>query len=64
VGRPITGVASRALLGLAINGLHLWWLLFDVDMAINQVSQAAPDHAAVVALGGCDHNPPRSSADV
>jgi PKHD-type hydroxylase len=31
-------------------------LLFDLDMAINQVSQALPDHGAVVALTSCYHN--------
>ena len=31
-------------------------LLFDLDMAINQVSQAMSDHPAVVALTSCYHN--------
>jgi PKHD-type hydroxylase len=31
-------------------------LLFDLDMAINQVNQAVPDHPAVVALTSCYHN--------
>jgi PKHD-type hydroxylase len=31
-------------------------LLFDLDMAINQVNQALPDHAGVVALTSCYHN--------
>jgi PKHD-type hydroxylase len=31
-------------------------LLFDLDMAINQVNQALPEHAAVVALTSCYHN--------
>jgi PKHD-type hydroxylase len=31
-------------------------LLFDLDMAINQVNQAAPEHAAVIALTSCYHN--------
>ena len=31
-------------------------LLFDFDMAINQVNQAVPDHPAVVALTSCYHN--------
>ncbi len=31
-------------------------LLFDLDMAINQVNRALPDHAAVVALTSCYHN--------
>jgi PKHD-type hydroxylase len=31
-------------------------LLFDFDMAINQVNQAVPDHASVVALTSCYHN--------
>jgi PKHD-type hydroxylase len=38
-------------------------LLFDFDMAINQVNQAAPDHAAVVALTSCYHNLLRQWAD-
>ena len=38
-------------------------LLFDFDMAINQVDQAAPDHAAVVALTSCYHNLLRQWAD-
>jgi PKHD-type hydroxylase len=39
-------------------------LLFDFDMAINQVNQAVPDHAAVVALTSCYHNLLRQWADV
>jgi PKHD-type hydroxylase len=31
-------------------------LLFDLDMAINQVHQALPEHPAVVALTSCYHN--------
>jgi PKHD-type hydroxylase len=31
-------------------------LLFDLDMAINQVTQAVPDHGAVTALTSCYHN--------
>jgi PKHD-type hydroxylase len=31
-------------------------LLFDLDMAINAVNQALPDHQAVVALTSCYHN--------
>ena len=31
-------------------------LLFDLDMAINGVTQAAPNHPAVVALTSCYHN--------
>jgi PKHD-type hydroxylase len=38
-------------------------LLFDFDMAINQVNQAVPDHAAVVALTSCYHNLLRQWAD-
>jgi PKHD-type hydroxylase len=38
-------------------------LLFDLDMAINQVGQALPDHAAVVALTSCYHNLLRQWAD-
>ena len=38
-------------------------LLFDFDMAINQVNQAMPDHAAVVALTSCYHNLLRQWAD-
>jgi predicted 2-oxoglutarate/Fe(II)-dependent dioxygenase YbiX len=33
-------------------------------MAINQVTQALPNHAAVVALTNCYHNLLRRSADV
>jgi PKHD-type hydroxylase len=39
-------------------------LLFDFDMAINQVNQAVPEHAAVVALTSCYHNLLRQWADV
>jgi PKHD-type hydroxylase len=38
-------------------------LLFDLDMAINQVNQAVPDHPAVVALTSCYHNLLRRWAD-
>ena len=38
-------------------------LLFDFDMAINQVNQAVPDHVAVVALTSCYHNLLRQWAD-
>jgi PKHD-type hydroxylase len=38
-------------------------LLFDFDMAINQVNQAMPDHAGVVALTSCYHNLLRQWAD-
>ena len=38
-------------------------LLFDLDMAINQVNQALPDHGAVVALTSCYHNLLRQWAD-
>jgi PKHD-type hydroxylase len=31
-------------------------LLFDLDMAINQVNRAVPDHPSVVALTSCYHN--------
>ncbi len=31
-------------------------LLFDLDMAINQVNQAVPNHPSVVALTNCYHN--------
>jgi PKHD-type hydroxylase len=31
-------------------------LLFDLDMAINQVNQCLPNHPAVVALTSCYHN--------
>ena len=31
-------------------------LLFDLDMAINQINQDAPDHPGVVALTSCYHN--------
>jgi PKHD-type hydroxylase len=39
-------------------------LLFDLDMAINQVTQAIPDHPAVVALTSCYHNLLRRWSDV
>jgi PKHD-type hydroxylase len=38
-------------------------LLFDFDMAIGQVNQALPDHAAVIALTSCYHNLLRQWAD-
>jgi PKHD-type hydroxylase len=38
-------------------------LLFDLDLAINQVNQAAPDHPSVVALTSCYHNLLRRWAD-
>ena len=38
-------------------------LLFDLDMAINQVSEAAPDNPGVVALTSCYHNLLRRWAD-
>ncbi len=38
-------------------------LLFDLDMAINQVNQALPEHGAVVALTSCYHNLLRQWAD-
>jgi PKHD-type hydroxylase len=31
-------------------------VLFDLDMAINQVAEAIPEHRAVVALTSCYHN--------
>ena len=31
-------------------------LLFDLDMAINKVNQALPNHSAVVELTNCYHN--------
>jgi PKHD-type hydroxylase len=39
-------------------------LLFDLDMAINQVNQALPYHQSVVALTSCYHNLLRRFADV
>jgi PKHD-type hydroxylase len=38
-------------------------LLFDLDMAISQVSEAQPDHPGVVALTSCYHNLLRRWAD-
>ena len=38
-------------------------LLFDLDMAIGQVSEAQPDHPGVVALTSCYHNVLRRWAD-
>jgi PKHD-type hydroxylase len=31
-------------------------VLFDLDMAINQVAEAIPEHRAVIALTSCYHN--------
>ena len=39
-------------------------LLFDLDMAINKVNQAQPNHAAVVELTNCYHNLLRRFAEV
>jgi PKHD-type hydroxylase len=39
-------------------------LLFDLDMAINQVNQALPNHAGVVSLTNCYHNLLRRFAEV
>ena len=39
-------------------------LLFDLDVAINRVNQAAPDHEGVFALTSCYHNLLRRWADV
>jgi PKHD-type hydroxylase len=39
-------------------------LLFELDMAINQVNQVLPNHAAVVALTNCYHNLLRRDAEV
>jgi PKHD-type hydroxylase len=39
-------------------------LLFELDMAINQVNQVLPNHATVVALTNCYHNLLRRGADV
>ncbi len=39
-------------------------LLFDLDMAINQVSQALPHHPGVVSLTNCYHNLLRRYAEV
>jgi PKHD-type hydroxylase len=39
-------------------------LLFELDMAIQQVNQALPNHAAVVALTNCYHNLLRRDAEV
>jgi PKHD-type hydroxylase len=39
-------------------------LLFDLDMAINKVNQALPNHAAVVELTNCYHNLLRRCAEV
>lgn len=38
-------------------------LLFDLDMAISQVGEAAPDNPGVVALTSCYHNLLRRWAD-
>jgi PKHD-type hydroxylase len=39
-------------------------LLFDLDMAINQVNQALPDHPSVIALTSCYHNLLRTWVEV
>ena len=39
-------------------------LLFDLDMAINKVNQAVPNHGAVVELTNCYHNLLRRFAEV
>jgi PKHD-type hydroxylase len=39
-------------------------LLFDLDMAINKVNQALPNHSAVVELTNCYHNLLRRFAEV
>ena len=39
-------------------------LLFDLDMAINKVNQALPNHGAVVELTNCYHNLMRRFAEV
>jgi PKHD-type hydroxylase len=39
-------------------------LLFELDMAINQVNQSLPNHAAVIALTNCYHNLLRRDAEV
>jgi PKHD-type hydroxylase len=39
-------------------------LLFDLDLAISQVSEAVPDNAGVVALTACYHNLLRRWSDV
>ena len=39
-------------------------LLFDLDMAINKVTQALPNHGAVVELTNCYHNLMRRFAEV
>jgi PKHD-type hydroxylase len=39
-------------------------LLFDLDMAINKVNQALPNHSAVVELTNCYHNLLRRCAEI
>ena len=39
-------------------------LLFDLDMAINKVNQAMPDHGAVIELTNCYHNLLRRFAEL
>ena len=39
-------------------------LLFDLDVAINQINEAVPDHKGVVALTSCYHNLLRRWTDV
>jgi len=39
-------------------------LLFDLDMAINKVNQAVPNHGGVVELTNCYHNLLRRFAEV
>jgi PKHD-type hydroxylase len=39
-------------------------LLFDLDMAINQINQALPNYPGVVSLTNCYHNLLRRFAEV
>ena len=39
-------------------------LLFDLDMSINQINQALPNHPGVVGLTNCYHNLLRRFAEV
>jgi PKHD-type hydroxylase len=61
VGRAIGGVLLAAKHG-EDDGERT--LLFDLDMAINQINQALPNHTGVVSLTNCYHNLLRRFAEV
>jgi PKHD-type hydroxylase len=73
---PATSLHHVAPVGRGIRLASIFWvqsmvrddshrrLLFELDMAINQVNQALPNHAAVVVLTNCYHNLLRRDAEV